>query len=958
MSQDVQDPPKIRVTAIKYRNTVGKGFTMDGDKLHKLPPGKRTDRATAVVREFDTPQDYFKWAETLDAHHMQVTGTFPMECDGETVRNSEVAQPGEISATKEWLKFREMPGVVRIDADFKTADEVHALYPEEPFRVSSVEHLRDILIEAAPSLKSVAMRVKPSSSSYIHVDGKQVSGARGFHAEFVVDNASAIPRLLTMLHRKFWRAGYGWAFVSNGGAILDRSPVDMALDRPMQPIFQGGNILDDRITSGAKTTLYEGGMGCCETLFAELAPATAIVDRETDAALDVAVAALSDKRDEVRKAKAEELAPAYAKRRSISIDQAEKEIIAAHSSPLPLDFPLQTAKSEELVARDLYDAKWNGVKLKPPLEPGYQASAYVRYNQDGMPYIIDLSHGVQTNHGIQPLVTPLSDEVAIGIKMVRKAVSRVIQSGKPEHVINEAKLAAELARVFRDAGKTGLMYRIQETHGAGFRVNAYSKSEFIQDIFKAEDYILKDNLPKDSWRGGNFSRWMSEQRLTAQEHKQISKALATVDAQVARALRRAVSEFIMTHRQVDNLNYRVDMFEDTGKIEIERTGALVAATLVQPHQAFDVTPYSHVGRDEYLGYVRDFLEHFPQFDELIKLIAAARFASDGREAFFWMRATSSFGKNFLTDGIFGKGTDRRGLGVVMSVNMKTVASAMEGKPSPINPDEYSGAWVLFCDEFKAASGSLKELNNTLRVSPKNRMQGEMRLYLKWFTSDEDAPSMSLGGVDRQLANRFSYWDVDGGKLTARPLYRNNRSAYLDSLRKYAALRLNALVEEYQSHGPPKSSDLADERLSSFHSKYNITKAFGSLDDEIKEIAQEFREEITRIAKLSEDALNVPRDVAAVRADTLYGKAIVGEDAMWVGLMHPENHLEAYLKKTRGSSELVKVLNRKTEIIQEAGLRSDRTLPHRIYLCEPSGAFVLEDYKRVKRLFRGLLMVAT
>lgn len=131
------------------------------------------------------------------------------------------------------------------------------------------------------------------------------------------------------------------------------------------------------------------------------------------------------------------------------------------------------------------------------------------------------------------------------------------------------------------------------------------------------------------------------------------------------------------------------------------------------------------------------------------------------------------------------------------------------------------------------------INNTLRVAPTNRMQGEIRLYLKWFASDEDAPSLSQGGVDRQLVNRFSYWKLESGKLTSRPIFQRSTQTYLAAVRKYTAGKLNGYVEEYQKLGSQAASDRADNELRAFHKKFNIAVQFGSLDAELPIVAAEF-----------------------------------------------------------------------------------------------------------------------
>lgn len=953
----MQDDKPILVSAVEYKNIVGKQYIVDDDgQLAKAGLGLRTDHATAIVKHFNTPKDYFQWAETLSNTHMQLSGNFPIEADQQVVRLTQKADKEELTAGSDWVSHRSDPAIIRIDADFKSADEVAALYPQQMPSISNTNALRDLLIKAAPMLAEAAMRVKPSSSSFLCIDGKQVSGPRGFHAEFAVDNGADIPAILSALHQKLIHMGWLWAFVSKSGSILVRSPVDLALDRPTQPIFGKAALLDERITYAGVTDTHEGCIVNTASLLAELSLEQAAV-KEVDASINRAKAALAEKAEEVKTAFVRERAPQYAKTMGVSLEEAKKQLKQVFRGVLPLGFPIITTEGVELTAGDLYDKKWKGAHIKPPLEPDYRATTYVNHDEWGNVTINSFAHGGET-YGVAPPEFKAPLEVAEGIKEIKERVKQVICADNPEVVLNEPMLAQELARVFRSATDTAKVYRMQTIGNAGFRLNAYSKTDYFVNVLDAYQLIRPSNIPKDIIRGANFSRWLAEHRVARSERTKINDVLNTVEAGVIKAVRDGIYAFIINHRQLDMLNYRVDMFAESGSIEIERRGAQVTGTLVQPHRPFDTEKYAHLSKEQYDACVQDYHAHFPHFDELLELVAAARFASDGREAFFWLKAVSSFGKNFLTDGVFGKGLDGAGLGITMQLSMDAITAAMEGKPSPINPDEHAGAWILFCDEFKAVSGSLKELNNTLRVSPKNRMQGELRLYLKWFASDEDAPSMSQGGVDRQLANRFSFWEVNSGKLTDRALYQESSNTYLNSVRKYVAEKLNELVIKYQELGFHASQDAANKAMQAFHSKYNIAKVFGLLDDELALVAQEFTQYIADAVRSDIVDLHASRELQNLYEDTLFGSTSTQDPVYWLCLKNPEKHLETFIKKKKGQSEVVKYMNRKSELMELAGERTKRNNNRRIYHCERgTRAFIYDGKQKKMSQFRGLLIDA-
>lgn len=118
------------------------------------------------------------------------------------------------------FSFAKRPGVMVIDTD------------DTPVR-SVIEQLRQV----APKLAVAKMLRKPSSSSCIDLDGQEMRGWRGEHHIIAVADATDIPRALTALHYRLMNAGLGKFVISESGALLSRSIVDVAMARSAQPIF-------------------------------------------------------------------------------------------------------------------------------------------------------------------------------------------------------------------------------------------------------------------------------------------------------------------------------------------------------------------------------------------------------------------------------------------------------------------------------------------------------------------------------------------------------------------------------------------------------------------------------------------------------------------------------------------------------------------------------------------------
>jgi hypothetical protein len=231
--------PTLRVSGVRYARPVGKRLTLKGGQLVKTMLTRGPD-ATAINLEFGTFADYCVWRDTLDGHNMLVAGTFePGLPDGTPVayKDTPAEFDGAVVASNDYLAFRAGGAVARIDFDVKRPDEVAALYPPER-TIDSPEALHAALVAGAPYLVGVAMRISDSSGSMIYdMEGRQLKGAGGLRAELPISDGTAIPALLEDLHQRSWAHGYGWAFVSRGGALLERGLADLALARPHQPDF-------------------------------------------------------------------------------------------------------------------------------------------------------------------------------------------------------------------------------------------------------------------------------------------------------------------------------------------------------------------------------------------------------------------------------------------------------------------------------------------------------------------------------------------------------------------------------------------------------------------------------------------------------------------------------------------------------------------------------------------------
>ena len=182
---------------------------------------------------------------------------------------------------------------------------------------------------------------------------------------------------------------------------------------------------------------------------------------------------------------------------------------------------------------------------------------------------------------------------------------------------------------------------------------------------------------------------------------------------------------INARRQRTALNQRVDMFIEKSTISMHPS----YADVMFKYKSLTAGDVDQTVVDMVMA---DFTEHFTLFDYFIEAVIAARFAPDRRNAFMWLQACSGWGKGLLI-AAFAE------LGLVIEMSVKEVESAFEGKAVGASPIDFIHAWLLVIDEFKSIKSEVKQLNNTIMLSPKFQLKGKAPVYFKLFTSAEDVP---------------------------------------------------------------------------------------------------------------------------------------------------------------------------------------------------------------------------
>ncbi len=320
-------------------------------------------------------------------------------------------------------------------------------------------------------------------------------------------------------------------------------------------------------------------------------------------------------------------------------------------------------------------------------------------------------------------------------------------------------------------------------------------------------------------------------------------------------------------KQAKSLDISVDMFAARGSMTV----ADGVATVVLPHRPF--MPPMTIDQTVIAQVTADYSQHFPEVWNLVLLVVHARFATDRRHAFVWLHSPSSWGKGFFL-AIFQR------LGLVVEVSAAEIEKAMAGGPVGLSLTDTLRTWILFVDEFKAASSELKLLNRQISISPKNQLRCNVQLYTKLFASAENVRSLVGDGVEAQFNNRFAYLSpaTHDQKLEDRPLFAElGKAVYINAMVSAIATWLNAWVDYMRRLGPTESSKVADKFIEKYQAERRLQTVFGNLDDTVDDVAAEIRRCLISYAQWNKS--NPPPDVVQGLGqnllNTLKRTAVVG-----------------------------------------------------------------------------------
>jgi len=287
---------------------------------------------------------------------------------------------------------------------------------------------------------------------------------------------------------------------------------------------------------------------------------------------------------------------------------------------------------------------------------------------------------------------------------------------------------------------------------------------------------------------------------------------------------KAVLMSLRRNNQREHVVMQVDMFAERASMSLDDPDKAVIVLTHLPLKT-DAKADTEV--------VDDFLDHFPEFNDVLDFIVASRFAPDRKLCYLWLQCDSDWGKTFLVSAL-------EELGLITRMTMTEAKAAYEGKPVGISAHDFRRSIVLVFDEFNAVNNEAKQLQNKMVVSAKFQLRATVEIFAKLFLSADSVGSLAGStGIEDQFANRFSQM-IETGSIKERPVFQQKgKAAYFEGVVAHTADRINAEIERYQGMTRRPAQKAADDVLEEFQERHSIDKYHERFSDSLKDVAEQF-----------------------------------------------------------------------------------------------------------------------
>lgn len=186
--------------------------------------------------------------------------------------------------------------------------------------------------------------------------------------------------------------------------------------------------------------------------------------------------------------------------------------------------------------------------------------------------------------------------------------------------------------------------------------------------------------------------------------------------------------------------------------------------------------------------IKDFKEHFPFLDDLVRLIVLNHVAPQ-KNSFLAIRANSNAGKSLIM-----KALEDSGLTKEVNYQLLTEKQAV----SPYSPDELNNALSLVEDEFRYFNEAMKNFTFNASIASKGQMSRRVKIGLKIMLFANDSTSFN-GGVADEISNRVMYYDWKTEPITTKAWYKKYGFAYVvENLSPYMIATAKKIIKDLNS----------------------------------------------------------------------------------------------------------------------------------------------------------------
>ncbi len=658
-------------------------------------------------------------------------------------------------------------------------------------RNQSFKKWRQYLEDIIPGMLNVSMlRANSSSSRVLQPDGSPAGGGNG-HVWVKIEDASDAERTRTAIMARAFEKGLAWPKPRTSKSTGRQCGVGFSTIVDASVWTVGRLVFVGKPTCSSKLEVTTQNLDLIEGNHDELDTSSAVIN------------SLKAHRESAK------LGTPIHFSHNGTVNSAEMY-------DLSLETEIELEDGSVKTVDELLPNLTEKIRCQAPFRASTSMAAFITLNHNGEPFVYD--SGTNIKHFLEQ-TEKISQETKELFNQYKVQLGKLIDIRNVEALLNERVLHAAFDATFWMPDGRKFVFinsKNEQTELSESDFNKFGIFNSFGDIYRADtlDQIISERISD----------------VPGIDEEKLLKSLLILKHGI-------LINHLKLYKQTKSLDVKVDIFSKRAKLTVANS----IAEITFPHRSF--VPRVEIDQLTITPVIADYHQHFSEFGDLMKLVLYARFATDRRQAFVWLHAPSSWGKGFML-AIF------RELDLVVEVSAKEIDKAMSGGPVGLSMPDILRAWILFVDEFKAASSELKQLNSYLTISPKNQLRCTAQLYTKIFASAENVRSLVGEGAEEQFNNRFAYLTptTHDEKLESRQLFQSlGKSVYRDALVSHVAVYLNTEVERLRAMGTVEASNEADKYLETYQSSRQLNTTFGKLEDTVDDYVDEIRSLLIRYA---------------------------------------------------------------------------------------------------------------